>query len=422
MENKPVTINQLAGGVLFSMVVVVVYAIVLEELGIPIQLRIYYKDIFNVIVVSIVTVVLSLIGCRVIDLLMPGWHLWIRYALAFLATSGLYTAAHKLRSGTFINTDTYLYISPVLVLGVFVYFTYYAGKQWRLRYGDEQGSPVWQRNNPIMNACLESISQDRAAGILEYYRRAQALTEKAESALWVMIVVLTFTAVFMIFAGRISEIGVVTPDHLALMVRERAEIQGKIDQLNQELGHWAERFSMNLKSPQSDEDVNTPSKEAEGFITKTFEEPLGLMWERLREYDKQISTARTAILTSRPGSSGNSNGLNVAESGTDQQLLIASTVTRLGVAVIAIYLVQILLSLYRYNTRMAADYLAHADTLMMAELDPKAVKGLHTVLLPSVKYGEMPTTFLQRSMDAIEQRRRRREGSRKKTDARSDDS
>ena len=420
MENKPVTINQLAGGVILLVVVVVAYAILLDELGIPIQLRIYYKDFFNIIVMSIITVVLSLIGCRAIDLLMPGWHLWIRCSLAFLATSGLFTAAHKLRSGAFITTDTYLYISPVLVLGVFVYFTYYAGKQWRLRYSDEQGSPVWLRNNPIMNACLESIPEDRASGILEYYRRAQALTEKAESALWVMIVVLTFTAVFMIFAGRISEIGVVTPDHLALMVRERAEIQGKIDRLNRELGNWTQQFSMNLKSLQSTERDERQKKDSD-FMERTFEKTLGLMWERLREYDKQISTARTAILTSRPGRGGNSNGLNVTESGTDQQLLIASTVTRLGVAVIAIYLVQILLSLYRYNTRMAADYLAHADTLMMAELDPKTVKGLHSVLLPSVKYGEMPTTFLHRSMDAIERRRRRREGSRKNTDIRSGD-
>ena len=40
---------------------------------------------------------------------------------------------------------------------------------------------------------------------------------------------------------------------------------------------------------------------------------------------------------------------------TISTLLVATGLTRFGVLILAIYLVQILINLYRYNTRVAAD-------------------------------------------------------------------
>ena len=74
-------------------------------------------------------------------------------------------------------------------------------------------------------------------------------------------------------------------------------------------------------------------------------------------------------------------------------LLVAAGVTRFGVLIISIYLVQILINLYRYNTRLASFYRAQADSLVLLELDAKVVGRMQAQLLPHVDYGKTPSTI-----------------------------
>ena len=414
MANKTVSIHRVATVAGLFVVVFVVYVQFLFELNIRFR-PVLFRDWLSATVVSVVAVVLLFMSCRSIDQLMPGVRRWVRGGSSLFLVSGLYMVAHMAYTDQLIGTWTFVYISPLLVVGVFVYFALYAGKQWEVGYRDQERLPIWELNNPKIIAHLESISADRAAGILEYFRRAEALTEKAGSVLWVIIVVLTFTAVFIIFAGRISEIGVVETDHLAVMVAERAEIEGKIERLDQELKRIGERMDMmsfdvtRLKERDQDYERLADIVERWGATARGVAAPRKELQSRVAKYDEQIWSARNTALTGGSRGLAETEGDKKPESKTGRGgLLVASTVTRLGVAIIAIYLVQILLSLYRYNTRMAADYLAHADTLMLAGLDAKAVKALHTVLLPKVNYGKVPSTVLQRSTDAVRTRLRRR--------------
>jgi hypothetical protein len=75
------------------------------------------------------------------------------------------------------------------------------------------------------------------------------------------------------------------------------------------------------------------------------------------------------------------------------------TVTRFGVLVIAIYLVQILINLYRYNTRLAAYYRATADSLLLLDHRHERIDGLHASLWPDLDYGRSPQTVPQQLAD-----------------------
>ena len=412
MISKTVGINQVAVVASLVTVAFVVYLRILSEFHIRLPLEMV-RDWPSTIVVSVVAVALLFMTCRVIDYLTPGWRRPVKNVCAIFLVGCLYMVAYVVLTGQPID-DIFAYILPLIVIGVAVYFALYADKQWELSRRDVERRPNWVLNNPQIRGHLESIPADRAAGILEYYRRAEALMEKAGSVLWVIIVVLMFTAVFIIFAGRISEIGVVETDHLAHMVAERAEIEDQIERLDEEIDRSDRQVEMMVGRIRLERDdqkeferLSDVLKHLETRARSVAERRKGPQ-SRVETYDTQIWSARNLALERGRVGSGESKGQTKTETNTASGLLVASTVTRLGVAIVAIYLVQILLSLYRYNTRMAADYLAHADTLMFVGLDAKAVKALHAVLLPKVNYGKMPSTVFQRSTDAVRTRLRRR--------------
>ena len=82
-------------------------------------------------------------------------------------------------------------------------------------------------------------------------------------------------------------------------------------------------------------------------------------------------------------------------------LLVAEAVTRFGVLAIAIYLVQILINLYQYNTRLAAYYLAQKDALVLYDHSSSDIAKLHKQLWPDLQYGKQPRQIPQKVVDRM---------------------
>jgi len=77
-------------------------------------------------------------------------------------------------------------------------------------------------------------------------------------------------------------------------------------------------------------------------------------------------------------------------------ILVAAAATRFGVLVLSIYLVQILVSLYRYNAQLSVQYSALSDALV---LDPGSVEAMAMALphvRPSVEFGVPPQAVTAR--------------------------
>jgi hypothetical protein len=64
--------------------------------------------------------------------------------------------------------------------------------------------------------------------------------------------------------------------------------------------------------------------------------------------------------------------------------LISTAVTRVGILVIAVLLVQILVGLYRYNARIASTYLAEADSLVLLDVDAEKLATLIKAMKPNI--------------------------------------
>ena len=81
-------------------------------------------------------------------------------------------------------------------------------------------------------------------------------------------------------------------------------------------------------------------------------------------------------------------------------LLLAQGITRFGILVVVIFLVQILVGIYRYSLRLSAFYSARADAFI-ATLDRKTdLGGWGADLLPeSIDFGKHPVTPAQYMID-----------------------
>ena len=75
-------------------------------------------------------------------------------------------------------------------------------------------------------------------------------------------------------------------------------------------------------------------------------------------------------------------------------ILVASTTARVGTILLMIFGVQILVSLHRYNTRLAAYYDARADALqLLGKNDPRLLGELiHSLSPETLDFGKDPRT------------------------------
>ena len=71
---------------------------------------------------------------------------------------------------------------------------------------------------------------------------------------------------------------------------------------------------------------------------------------------------------------------------------VTTTVSRVGIVLLLVFLVGILVNLYRYNTRLAAFYEGRADALWIADMFPEMrLDELVATLAPDgMDYGRMP--------------------------------
>jgi hypothetical protein len=83
--------------------------------------------------------------------------------------------------------------------------------------------------------------------------------------------------------------------------------------------------------------------------------------------------------------------LNAERGYSDWHYIGATAITRVGVVLIIVYLVQILLSLYRYNTRLASYYNSRRDLLILWDGKQRGLKSLDEILTSAkIDFGREP--------------------------------
>lgn len=121
-----------------------------------------------------------------------------------------------------------------------------------------------------------------------------------------------------------------------------------------------------------------------------------LLDERKRIEEQRVEARKTLVEASSPESSSSQASMT--------SVLVSAIVTRISSIVLLLFLVQILVPLYRYNTRLAAYYEARGDSLELLNLeDLGCLDGLERLvssLSPdSVTFGKSPSTPVEQTME-----------------------
>ena len=86
----------------------------------------------------------------------------------------------------------------------------------------------------------------------------------------------------------------------------------------------------------------------------------------------------------------------------DWRYIVATAITRVGVVLIIVFLVQILMGLYRYNTKLLAYYNSRRDLFTLWDGKPTALESLDKSLtLPPIDFGKEPKHPLEDIIRAI---------------------
>lgn len=279
--------------------------------------------------------------------------------------------------------------------------------------GPGSESDLYELQNSTFQIELRCLPNNRAVQIIDFRERADSLLKRSDIVLWIIISVLIFSAVFIVFAGAIAEFGTSRVDYLADVRAQKKELQNRLSEAKSTLTSLDEELeepnaalflarkakednSQSQLTPEklAEYEAKTLSIEAQKLIVK---EEIVISNARINLLNEELSNIRGQMLSKQTSPGNNQQGVVAF----DQNLLIAAGVTRFGVLIIGIYLVQILIGLYRYNTRLAAFYRAQADALLLLDHDVRDIEELHTALWPDLDYGKTPSTIPQRIADAF---------------------
>lgn len=263
--------------------------------------------------------------------------------------------------------------------------------------GDEKFQDFIQHSDASIGAVISHL-----------HGRAKEMTNRATVVLILIVCILLVAGAFIVFAGKIAEIGAARIDPFGNIGSQReqieANIQAVLDRIHEQLEQEEKKVQNRDDGAEDGEKSNAQGQgvippEAENLEQSSqvalWTSELNHLRERQRRLDEDYSAMQntwTSAVLARGG--------GLLESISDPKLLLAEGLTRLGVLVVSIYLVQILISLYRYNSRIASYYLACADALVLAGKDQVEISGLMRFLYPGLDFGRTPRTLWETVSEA----------------------
>lgn len=208
---------------------------------------------------------------------------------------------------------------------------------------------------PPANIVVESLSA-----------RISQLGHASVAIYWTIIVVILGGVALVIFSGYLSALDSIGNNLLSRLDSEATEIRSASDRSARQ---WAQIRAYASPSQNDDRQFLLAFRESQG----PFEEQLKATYEQKR--------AVISAMSNRLGEGGGGSYVNVTGS-----------VLRVCIIGLVIFLVQILVQLYRYNSRLIAFYSSRRDALLMSGGDFPKLDSLSTLLTPTgLDFGRAPS-------------------------------
>jgi Tfp pilus assembly protein PilO len=334
----------------------------------------------------------------------PGWQKVSRWIIAFLAQWLILTVAYALClwisplfSDFFYSPILALIQSPIVCLQllgvgwliVLILRNIVPGMIRKLVPGalDKYLLPVRKETE------IESILYERAklppdnvavaerlAVMLEIRERVRRLRLRTTGILATVGVALVGAAIIVVFAGSLTSIDATAVSNVDKVKSDIAEEQRQLTRLYQNQTQSAALEQARTAGIKSE----TERLERQLTLSSLPTEPTAIQAmisdgkERIVKLNALLEPAWKKELETQRGYS-------------DWHYIAATAITRVGVVLIIIYLVQILIGLYRYNTRLATYYSAKQDVLGLWDGNPTSLKRLDEIMgSPKFDFGKEP--------------------------------
>src|SRR5215471_5600363 len=238
---------------------------------------------------------------------------------------------------------------------------------------------------------------ERLTVMLEIRERVRRLRLRTTGILTTMGLALVGAAIIVVFAGSLTSIDATAVSNVDKVKSDLSEEQRQLSRL----------YQMQSALLQLQDAKATAGKESEvarlerqifGGASSSGSLPTELPAvqqmidqgkERIDKLNKLLETAWTKELDTQHGYS-------------DWKYITATAITRVGVVLIIIYLVQILMGLYRYNMRLATYYNAKRDVLTLWDGTPASLKRLDDIVgPPKFDFGKEPKHPLEDLLKAL---------------------
>lgn len=249
-------------------------------------------------------------------------------------------------------------------------------------------------------------SSSQAVVIHQLSGRATKLQARATVILALIVVSLSAGLLGVVFAGRLTSL-----DVTATSIVDRAQVhaeraRGQLDEIDS-----------NIRQVQSGEALQKFSARPFSIRGSSELEPA-----TSEELDSEEITAitKTLIVSREDASKLNASAVTILEQAwaaeieraqsdrfNNQNFVLATSVTRIGILVVVIFLVQILINLYRYNIRLATFYNSRVDALYYANSQAAAFESTIGYFTPdNVDFGSTPKPMLNEVTDVVLRKRR----------------
>jgi len=228
----------------------------------------------------------------------------------------------------------------------------------------------------------EILLADRVDVIDNINRRVERLVRRTQIILYAIGFALVSSAFIILFAGRLTSLD--------------ASAVSNIDRLKSDLQSETSRLSRlyqlqilygQLDSAKSSATPTDKLQRQIDFLREDAMAPIDATSTTLLiEDQKKRVDGIDALLASAW-----QKELDSARGYSDWHYIAATAITRVGIVLIIVYLVQILMGLYRYNTRLIAYYNSRRDLLTLWDGKQRTLKSLDEVLSSSkIDFGREP--------------------------------
>ena len=232
----------------------------------------------------------------------------------------------------------------------------------------------------------------RETVIAELAYRAANLQRRSRNLLNSIVAIIIFAALFVVFAGAVTSLDVTGVKLVALA---QADVRTAEDELNRVRAEGARARQLRLqrsKEPAGKSEDRMDTSEEDRTDDQIYQ-------EKFESKKRALSKANEVLLQVKDRQFDDGRAKDQA---SNQLLLIQTSVTRFGVVLIIGFLVQILVNLYRYNTRLAAFYSSRHDALLLSK-QSVGLQNLVAIMSPdNLDFGKNPRTPAEEAASLLE--------------------